>query len=211
MPIAYSICWGRASGKGAMSGATSGLVLGVAVWLTYGRLINVGPNVPLIDRLKMDEVMLAGNVVSIVSSAIICTIVSLLDPDDCDWSTTKAIPLIEDDPNAHVAWEEEEELEQALKKIGFFGLLITILLLIVWPALALPVGTFSQGYFGLWVYVSIIWGIASCAVMIFLPLWESRHAIMCILTCGAFRPSAKEIDLDGDEEQIDDDFIVEDR
>lgn len=165
---------------------------------------------PLLHRLKMDEVMLAGNVVSIVSSAIICTVVSLIEPDDCDWSTTKAIPLIEDDPNAHVAWEEEEELERALKKIGFYGLLITILLLIVWPALALPVGTFSQGYFGLWVYVSVVWGIASCAVMTLLPLWESRHAILSILTCGASGPGAKEKDVDADDENIDD-FVVEDR
>jgi len=210
--VAYSICWGRASGKGAISGAIGGLFLGIGVWLTYGGLFrNDGPKEMFINRLKKDEVMLAGNVVSIVSSAIICTVVSLIAPDDCDWSTTKAIPLIEDDPNAHIPFEAEESLEKALRKIGICGLIVTLLLLVVWPALTLPVGTFSEGYFKMWIYLSFAWGIASCLVMIFLPLWESRHGIVTVLSCGLFSPTLKE--MGKNEEEIDhiDDFVVEPR
>lgn len=213
VPVAYSICWGRASGRGAVSGAIGGLILGLTVWLTYGGLVARGtsPRPPFIDSLKNDEVMLAGNIVSIVSSAIICTLVSLFDPDDCDWSTTKAIPLIEDDPNAHIPFEAEELLEKALKKIGFSGLVITLLLIVVWPALTLPVGIFSKGYFKLWVIVSFAWGIASCVTMILLPLWESRDGILVVLTCGAYAPRVKRQSKENGEDEHIDDFIVEER
>lgn len=50
-----------------------------------------------IGNLQEDEVMLAGNLASILSSGLVCTIVSIFKPDDCDWSTTKTIPLIEDE------------------------------------------------------------------------------------------------------------------
>ncbi len=210
VPVAYSICWGRASGRGAITGAIGGLILGMSVWLTYAGLYNDGgPKLRFIDRLKKDEVMLAGNVVSIVSSAIICTMMSLIDPDDCDWSTTRAIPLIEDDPNAHIPFEAEEALEKALKKIGCYGLITTLLLIVVWPALTLPVGTFSEGYFKMWVYISFAWSMLSCIVMILLPLWESRHGIITVLTCGAFAPTLKEMGKDQDEGDVDD-FHIED-
>lgn len=212
VPVAYSICWGRASGRGAVAGAIGGLILGVTVWLTYGSLANRGqPDLSFIDRLKKDEVMLAGNVVSIVSSAIICTVMSLIDPDDCDWSTTKAIPLIEDDPNAHIPFEAEELLEKALKKIGFSGLVITLLLIVVWPALTLPVGVFSKGYFMLWVIVSFGWGLVSCAVMILLPLWESRQGVLVVLSCGMYTPKMKGRTRGPGEDDNIDDFIIEER
>ncbi len=214
VPVAYSICWGRASGRGAICGAISGLVLGVTVWLTYGSMYRAPGETVLprfIDRLKHHEVMLAGNLVSICSSALICTIMSLINPDDCDWSTTRAIPLIEDDPNAHIPFETEENLERALKKIGLSGLIITLILVVVWPALTLPVGVFSAPYFRFWVFLSFAWGFLSCVVMILLPLWESRDGVMVVLSCGQYAPRMKGLSKDlGDDENIDD-FIIEDR
>lgn len=218
VPVAYSICWGRASGRGAIAGSISGLILGVSVWLTYGALYkgslpgSLSTDEHFIDRLKHHEVMLAGNLVSICSSAVISTVVSLLSPDNCDWSTTRAIPLIEDDPNAHIPFEEEEKLERALKKIGLYGLVITLILLVVWPALTLPIGVFTLPYFRFWVFLSFAWGFLSCIIMILMPLWESRQGIMVVLSCGKYAPRMKGMSMDdmadGD---IIDDFIIEDR
>lgn len=144
VPVAYSICWGRASGRAAIAGAASGLVLGLTVWFTYCSTLEGGITV---ENLEQDKVVLAGNLVSILVSGFVCTVLSLISPDDCDWSTTRAIPLIEDDPNAHIPFEAEEALERALKKIGIYGVGITFVLVVLWPALTLPFGVFSSGYF----------------------------------------------------------------
>lgn len=207
VPVAYSICWGRASSAGAISGALLGLVCGLGVWFGFGSSFDGGVS---IDNLERNEVMLAGNLVSILSSGLICTIVSLLKPDDCDWSTTRAIPLIEDDPNAHIPFETEEALERALKRIGIFGIVIAVVLVFCWPVLTLPVGVFSKQYFKFWVIISFIWGIISCALMIVLPLIESRNGILVVLTAGRYvprRPGKAGVD---DEESLED-FVIEDR
>lgn len=206
VPVAYAICWGRASARGAISGAMLGLICGLTAWLGYGSSFG-GLS---ISNLERDEVMLAGNLVSIVSSGIICTVVSLLNPDDCDWSTTRAIALIEDDPNAHIPFETEEALERALKRIGIFGIAITVVLVLCWPALTLPVGVFSKGYFKFWVIISFIWGILSCALMITLPLIESRNGILVVLTLGRYAPHHPG-KHDGDDEESLEDFVIEDR
>eukprot|EP00177_Eucheuma_denticulatum_P007146 GFKZ01012989.1.p1 GENE.GFKZ01012989.1~~GFKZ01012989.1.p1 ORF type:complete len:681 (+),score=68.07 GFKZ01012989.1:359-2401(+) len=207
VPVVYSITWGRASARGAILGAIMGLVCGLGVWFGFGASFEGGVT---IDNLFRDEVMLAGNLVSILSSGLICTVVSLLNPDDCDWSTTRAIPLIEDDPNAHIPFETEESLERALKRIGVFGVTIAFLLFVCWPALTLPVGVFSPGYFKFWVVISFIWGIISCGLMITLPLIESRNGILVVLTLGRFAPNRMG-KRDGQEEESLEDFVIEDR
>ncbi|PXF47435.1 Urea-proton symporter DUR3 [Gracilariopsis chorda] len=204
VPVAYSISWGRCSGKGAVFGSLFGLVCGLSVWLSYGASFPGGLSV---ENLQEDEVMLAGNLSSILSSALVCTIISIFRPDDCDWSTTKAIPLIEDDPNAHIAFETEEALEQALKRIGIAGVLITGVLVVLWPAFTLPAKVFSKHYFRFWVALSFIWGIASCVLMIVLPLIESRHGILILLSGGRYGLGAK---AEGEETALED-FVVEDR
>lgn len=203
IPVAFSISWGRASAKGAISGAILGLICGLSAWLIFGATFDDG----FLDNLEKNEVMLAGNLVSLLSSGLICIIVSLFDPDDCDWSTTRAIPLIEDDPNAHIPFEDEEALELVLKKIGIIGAAITVVLFVLWPLLALPARVFTRGYFKFWVVLSFIWGIVSCGIMVFLPLFESRHGILVLLSFGKYRHGA----LAKAEEEHDDDFYIEER
>lgn len=206
VPVAYAICWGRASGPAAVSASVIGLVCGLSVWLGYCSTFENGITVTNLNR---DEVMLAGNLTSILSSAFICTFLSLLWPDDCDWSTTRAIPLIEDDPNAHIPFEEEESLERALKRIGCAGLAVTFVLVVMWPALTLPVGVFSEGYFTFWIILSFIWGTVSCLLMVVLPLIESRHGILTVLTAGKFA-RARRNRADEEDESLED-FVIEER
>lgn len=207
VPVVYSITWGRASARGAVLGSVIGLACGLSVWFSYAASFQGGVT---IDNLSRDEVMLSGNLVSILSSGLVCTVISLLKPDDCDWSTTRAIALIEDDPNAHIPFEAEEALERVLKKIGIFGLAITFVLVFCWPALTLPAGVFTRGYFKFWVIISFIWGIASCALMVALPLIESRDDILVVLTAGRY-VNHRRGKHDGEEEESLEDFVIEDR
>lgn len=210
VPVACSIIWGRASASGAIAGAISGLVCGLSVWLSFGSTFQEGLSV---TSLRKNEVMLAGNLSSILSSAFVCIIASLLNPDDCDWSTTRAIPLIEDDPNAHIPFEAEETLEQALCRIGTVGIVAIIVLVFLWPLFTLPVGVFSKGYFTFWVILSFMWGITSCVLMIGLPLIESRHGILTVLSGGKMASRARRSgeEEEDDEDESMEDFVIEER
>lgn len=46
--------------------------------------------------------MLVGNLVAILSSGIICTVISLIKPDDYDWSSSREIKMIEEDTTGMV-------------------------------------------------------------------------------------------------------------
>lgn len=182
-PVAFSITWGRASGVGAVGGALGGLVLGLSTWLGYAATFDGGIN---LETTGNTDVMLAGNLMSILSSGIICTLVSFIRPDDCDWSSTQSIPLIEDDPNAFLPFERAEALERAFKRVAGFGVLITTLIVIIWPLLALPARVFSRSYFTFYAVLAIVWGVLAATLMIVLPVWESRHSILVVLTLGMY-------------------------
>lgn len=207
VPVAYSIAWGRASGTAAVTGALSGFVMGLTTWIVFATSQHGGLTV---RSLEKDEVMLAGNLVSMLSSGVVCTIMSLIHPDDCDWSTTRAIPLIEDDPNAHIPFEDEENLEKALRRIGMLGVVLTIILVVLWPLLSLPFNVFSPSYFTFWVVLSFVWGIVSCIILIILPIVESRFNILTVVSggkyAGRFHQGAEE-----EEEDDMDDFEIEER
>lgn len=59
-----------------------------------------------------------------------------------------------------------------------WGTALTILLVVIWPVLALPATVFSKGYFTFWTIIAIVWGILASAAMIFLPVAESSGAIV---------------------------------
>lgn len=215
VPVAYSIAWGRANGKGAVIGAVVGLMCGLTAWLTTAAFGNLDGDLNQkrgisVERLNHLTSMLAGNLTSIISSGIICTVISLLQPDDCDWSTTKAIPLIEDDPNAHIPFEAEENLERALRRIGTIGVGLTVTLVVVWPLAALPLKVFPPGYFTFWVVLSFLWGLFSCVTMIVLPVIESRDNIFTVLTGGKFA-NRRRFGIDEEDEESIDDFVIEER
>eukprot|EP00170_Pyropia_yezoensis_P002121 contig_8966_g2125 len=182
-PVAFSITWGRASGVGAVGGALGGLVLGLSTWLGYAATLDGGIN---LETTGNTDVMLAGNLMSILSSGLICTLISFVRPDDCDWSSTQSIPLIEDDPNAFLPFERAEALERAFKRVAGFGVLITALIVVVWPLLALPARVFSRSYFAFYAILSIAWGVIAASIMIVLPVWESRQSILVVLTLGMY-------------------------
>ena len=60
----------------------------------------------------------------------------------------------------------------SLQVVYKWGSIISFILIIAWPLLALPAKVFPKGYFGFWVVVSIIWGLLAAVVAIVLPVWE---------------------------------------
>jgi SSS family transporter len=178
-PVAFSITWTKCSSLAAISGAIGGLCIAVFAWTMAA---NHEGGAVSIATLGSDYAMLIGNVVALLSSGVICTIISLIKPDNATWeTTTMAIKLVEEDPNAHNSKETEASLQLAFKKVLILGSILSVLLIIVWPLLTLPAASFSKPYFNFWVVLSMIWGMIASAVVVLLPIWEYRQSFFSLI------------------------------
>lgn len=211
IPVVLSITWGRASGTAATAGALIGLASGTSVFLSYGATFGALSR----ENLSRERVQLAGALTSIVVSGAISILGSLYAPDDCDWSTTTAIALIEDDPNSRLTFETEYELRDSFPINLITSICLAVGIFIVWPALALPAGVFSLSYFTFWVYVSLAWGVISTCILIILPLWESREGVIAVLTFGkvqlGLNGSRKDVRVLAGDDDSNDGFFADER
>eukprot|EP01025_Chloroclados_australasicus_P032562 TRINITY_DN329_c0_g3_i3.p1 TRINITY_DN329_c0_g3~~TRINITY_DN329_c0_g3_i3.p1 ORF type:complete len:665 (-),score=74.41 TRINITY_DN329_c0_g3_i3:419-2413(-) len=182
IPISYTLTWKDANPNGAILGAIIGMICAFIAWLSQCAREYDDINV---DNLGENFPMLAGNVVAIGMSGIICTAYSLRYPHNFDWAKLKEIPLIEQDGSADLAEEGEDSAEGLLGALRFtviYGSILSGVLIILWPLLALPAGVFSQGYFSFWVGLAIAWGLLATVAMITLPLWESRAGLVTVIS-----------------------------
>ena len=77
--------------------------------------------------------------------------------------------------------DSPEALTKALRWTYITGGVLTLLLIFVWPLLALPAGVFSQGYFTMWIVIALIWGLLASVGCIFVPIYESAGHVSLIL------------------------------
>ena len=145
LPIAFMLLWRKANALGAILGTVTGCILGVITWLSvtsieYGQvnLDTTGRNAP----------MLAGNLVSILTGGAVHAVCSLLWPQNYDWDTTRQITTVEKEKSELPAEEfREEKLIRAKAWIVKWAVGLTIVLVILWPLLSLPIGKFKQQQF----------------------------------------------------------------
>ena len=86
-------------------------------------------------------------------------------------------------PVAPTAEETQEELGKVLMFSYWFGGGLSIVLIILWPLLALPQETFSKSYWGWWVAIAFIWGHCAAAITIVYPLYQAR-SLLPPVRCG---------------------------
>jgi len=182
MPLWFMMTWDKASGTGAVVAAWSGFILAISGWLIAAKIQSGEITV---STLGTNEVMLSGNLIAIFSSGFIHVFWSLcIDNETYDFSTlNEKIKLVENDQSGLTAAEQDtEELEKARKWITRRGYVLTIVLVIIWPALSVPAQVFSKNYFAFWVLISILWGFGAAVVITVLPLVESSDDIMSVLS-----------------------------
>ncbi|MBA0711955.1 hypothetical protein Golax_011083, partial [Gossypium laxum] len=175
LPIAFMLLWRKANAVGAIVGTITGCILGIVTWLSvasieYGRvnLDTTGRNAP----------MLAGNLASILAGGAIHALCSLLWPQNYTWDTTRQITMVEkEESDLNEDELKEEKLKTAKSWIVKWGVGFTVVIVMLWPLLTIPAGEFSVGYFTFWAVIAIAWGSIGSAVIIGLPLIESRETI----------------------------------
>jgi Na+/proline symporter len=176
IPALTLLCWRRASAASAIAGALVGFVCGIVSWIIAAEIREGDVTVA---TLGDDYVALTGLLAAFISSGLAQLVVALIDPDDCDWQSTRAIALIadgeeEDLPSLKGAVEYDQT---ALHKEWAWGVKVTcslsFVIVIAWPVLSIPAGVFSEGYFIFWAGLSILWLLAAAAAIIFMPVFES--------------------------------------
>ena len=183
IPIALTIIWNRTTRAGAVAGALVGVCLSLTTWTSVAA--SEADGVVDIASLGGAFPMLYGNVVAILSSGLICIVISLAQNKKYDWKELdQHMSLVTDDMEQHeitateVAKREqdEEQLKKAFKFSVRGGGLLTLIVIIFWPMPLYFSGyVFDFGFYGLWVGIAIAWVSTAAAIIIFMPIVEARH------------------------------------
>lgn len=182
IPLWNLMTWDKASGTGAVIAAWGGLVLAMIGWIVGAQIQSGSVSVA---TLGTNQVMLAGNLIAILSSGFIHYVYSkFIDPQEYDFSTLDAaITLVEDDQRGLTAEETDPVmLRRAERWIKRRGYILTLVLIVIWPLLSVPAGVFTKTYFAFWVLVAIAWGFGAAIIITFMPLIESSEEILTALS-----------------------------
>ena len=180
IPIALTITWSKTTRGGAVAGALIGVMLSLLTWTSVAA--SEADGVVDIASLGGAFPMLYGNVVAILSSGLICVVVSLAQNKKYDWSLlNKEMRLVDADITEDVAAEQAKHAqdEATLKKAFQFSLkgggILTIICVVLWPMPLYFSGmVFDLAFYSLWVGIAVIWVSIASFCIICIPIWEAR-------------------------------------
>merc|ERR1719428_1864480 len=126
--------------------------------------------------LMSDWPWVVGNLCGILGGTAIAMLGSLIAPDkEFKWSMLNdRIALVDDvEPPKDGKLETDARLLVQVKIAVYASIGLTIILLVLWPIpMHVSTGVLSEGSFGAWVAVEIIWALIGAIVIIIMPLIE---------------------------------------
>jgi len=180
IPIALTITWSRTTRGGAVSGALIGVILALITWTS----VAAGESGGVVDIASLGGAfpMLYGNVVAILSSGLICVVVSLSQRKVYDWKEMNThMNIVEADMSEKIKAEiaqraqDEATLEKAYKFSLKGGGVLTIICVVLWPLPLYFSGyVFDLGFYSMWVGIAIVWVSVAAFTIICMPICEAR-------------------------------------
>ncbi|KAI8500378.1 hypothetical protein Bbelb_219440 [Branchiostoma belcheri] len=202
IPIGMALFWSRTTAGGMIAGATIGCVLAVICWLITAATFPGGLGGGNFIKNTGDQVsMIVGNLVSILSGGAICAVVSVVQslrkPSGelvKEWEKTRRVdnPLKPWGPTYQSAYKMTsanklndrpsfEEIRSFCRKPRMTaliaGIVLSVVLVIIWPAGMLGVGVMNGAEFQHWVNVSQTWAFLAAAFLIIVPLVQEVMSI----------------------------------
>lgn len=226
LPATLTLTWSGQNKWAASLSPILGLAFALIAWLVTAKkecgnlgVLCTGSNNP----------MLAGNVVALLSPAVIIPILTLAfglqhydwksmmlirQGDDHDLAVAAHLDL-ENIPGGHVETSDEFEAEQ--KKLSRAGkisktmtVVLTVAFLILWPMPMYGSGyIFSKQFFTGWVVVGIIWIFCSLFAVGLFPIYEGRKTLAETTRCiirdisGNYHPGRIQHSIEGQGEKSD--------
>ena len=181
IPIALTITWSKTTRGGAVAGALIGVMLSLLTWTSVAA--SEADGVVDIASLGGAFPMLYGNVVAILSSGLICVVVSLAQNKKYDWASLNTqLNLVAGDMTEEAKAEiaKREQDEATLKKAFQFSLkgggILTIICVVLWPMPLYFSGyVFDLGFYSFWVSIAIVWVSVASFCIICIPIIEARQ------------------------------------
>jgi len=180
IPIALTITWSRTTRAGAVSGALIGVILALMTWTGVASAESGG----VVDIASLGGAfpMLYGNVVAILSSGLICVVISLAQRKVYDWKLMNPqMKIVQADMSDKVKAEIEARAqdEETLKKAYKFSLkgggILTLICVVFWPLPLYFSGyVFDLGFYSFWVSIAIVWVSVASFTIIGMPIYEAR-------------------------------------
>ena len=180
IPIALTIAWSRTTRAGAVAGALIGVILALMTWTGVASAESGG----VVDIASLGGAfpMLYGNVVAILSSGLICVVVSLGQRKVYDWKEMNThMNIVEADMSdkikAEIAQRAQDEatLEKAYKFSLKGGGILTLICVVFWPLPLYFSGyVFDLGFYSFWVSIAIVWVSVASFTIICMPIYEAR-------------------------------------
>ena len=180
IPIALTIAWSRTTRAGAVSGALIGVILALITWTGVASAESGG----VVDIASLGGAfpMLYGNVVAILSSGLICVVISLAQRKVYDWKLMNPqMKIVQADMSESVKAEiaaraqDEETLKKAYKFSLKGGGILTLICVVFWPLPLYFSGyVFDLGFYTFWVWIAIVWVSVASFTIICMPIYEAR-------------------------------------
>ncbi len=191
IPIALTITWSKTTRVGAVAGALIGVMLSLLTWTSVAA--SEANGVIDISSLGGAFPMLYGNVVAILSSGLICVVISLAQNKKYDWSQLNThMKIVEGDmsEDAKQAIAQAEQDEATLKKAYQFSLkgggILTIICVVIWPLPLYFSGyVFDFGFYSMWVGIAIVWVSIAAFCIICIPIYEARAGFAKVARGGS--------------------------
>lgn len=179
IPMALCLTWSKTNGRAATAACIIGTVLALISWIVAASVQSGAVTVATLGR---NEPMLTGNLFAIFSSAFVVLIGSVIWPENYDFETMKAIPVVEQEEYVPDEDETPEKLIEARLWIQKWGWVVSLILIVLWPLATVPWGVFPKAVFALWSSIAVMWGFLATVVIIFLPILESSDDILNIFS-----------------------------
>jgi len=196
IPVSYLLLWTGCSSTAVLVGCWGGQILGLIVFFSTGASLASAAGKDLVWGTSQLDAQMAGNLVAILTSGFMCTLISVLKPQNFDWNVMKTgIKLVGTEEEGTKSGPEatDEFLLTAREWIIKYGCGGTIFLLLGWPLAVLPWGDFSKACYAIWTSIAVMWGYLAAIIIITLPIYENRNTFWAVLTCNpsASNPDAK--------------------
>jgi len=190
IPIALTITWSKTTRAGAVAGALIGVMLSLLTWTSVAA--SEANGVVDIASLGGAFPMLYGNVVAILSSGLICVVISLAQNKKYDWNEMNThMNIVEADMSDKIKAEIQarQQDEETLKKAYKFSLkgggILTIICVVIWPLPLYFSGyVFDLGFYSMWVGIAIVWVSVASFCIICIPIWEARKGFAEVFSGG---------------------------
>ncbi|XP_013412874.1 urea-proton symporter DUR3-like [Lingula anatina] len=200
LPIILAMFWERLTSKGMFFGALSGTCLGTGSWLivaaTYG-----GGLQDFRESTGKEFSMLTGNLVSLLTGAFVTVIVSVIgSKQQSDASKKETWENTRDIDNPLKPWAETYVRELGMqgahridnrpsledvtktftlaKKLSIWGsVTLSVVFILIWPAIMATLGSLDLHLFRLWVITSMVWAFCAGAFILIMPLVNEIYEI----------------------------------